>query len=193
MIFVAFSLQEENTSPRADESAKARALLASLHEHIWGEVCPTLEKDCYGKPFFVGSKKQLSISHSYGAVAVAISDSDCPIGVDIENTVSPKRAARVGARFPFVKERRFRELNEITLLFAKRKGDGFSFEKVCLAPVKDNCFTSVWTLTEAILKADGGGFASAKNLDKLEFITEASAFKIDNFYLSTAKITDKCK
>ena len=72
------------TKSRENESAAARELLALAMERELS-LSPsdyTLEKDALGKPYLVGAPVSVSIAHSKGAVAVALSEN--AVGVDIE-------------------------------------------------------------------------------------------------------------
>ncbi|MFO1104263.1 MAG: 4'-phosphopantetheinyl transferase superfamily protein [Methylocystis sp.] len=95
----------------------------------------------HGKPFLLGPSAGLSVSlsHTRGMVAVAIA-SGREIGVDVESALTPRNALNVAERY-----------------FAPEEAELLRSES---DPVTRNeIFFAIWTLKEAVLKADGRGLA----------------------------------
>lgn len=90
---------------RSNEESKRESLFALV---ILARLCDkcgldrrnlAISREESGRPFFVAAAVDFSISHSGGAVAVALSDSGC-VGVDIETTdLPPERAKKMSARY----------------------------------------------------------------------------------------------
>ncbi len=178
----------------------AYALLAKIYSEMrCGKEIPEIIDTSHGKPrfddSFVNCGLDFNISHDNGAVAVAISDKE--VGVDLQSHgASTGAAARIGTRFA----------NALAML-DEREGEvsdiSFSFFVVCdgkisekcgkeaeidvLAKEKSSCdFFARWTVLEAALKLDGGGFAS---IGKLEDVVRNAIFKTFTFKLRDKKYT----
>lgn len=95
----------------------------------------------HGKPILRTSPVGLdvSLSHTRGMAAVAIA-SGREIGVDVESFQKPRDAIKVAERF-FARE-------EVALLRAQSD-----------PLLQSEMFFAIWTLKEAVLKADGRGLA----------------------------------
>ncbi|WP_246657268.1 4'-phosphopantetheinyl transferase superfamily protein [Methylocystis sp. B8] len=95
----------------------------------------------HGKPFLFSPPVGLdfSLSHTRGMVAVAIAQG-YDVGVDVESFAKPRDALKVAERF-FAPE-------EAALVRSK-------FDPASQSEV----FFAIWTLKEAVLKADGRGLA----------------------------------
>ncbi len=101
----------------------------------------------HGKPFLRAPVTSLdvSLSHTRGMAAAAIA-SGRQIGVDVESALTPRNALNVAERY-FAPQ-------EAALLRAE--SDPFA---------QSELFFAIWTLKEAVLKADGRGLA--RGLDSL--------------------------
>lgn len=95
----------------------------------------------HGKPFLLSPLTGLdvSLSHTRGMAAVAIA-SGGDVGVDVESFLKPRDALRVAERF-FAPEE---------AAIVRAQSDPQSQSEV---------FFAIWTLKEAVLKADGRGLA----------------------------------
>lgn len=95
----------------------------------------------HGKPFLLAPLTGLdvSLSHTRGMAAVAIA-SGREVGVDVESFLTPRDAIKVAERF-FARE-------EVALLRAES-------DRV----LQSEMFFAIWTLKEAVVKADGRGLA----------------------------------
>lgn len=188
MIYIALFFTTEKAS-REKESLTARALLSDFYKKFFGCTHPEIKKSELGKPYFdFPSPRSISISHSDGAVAVAISDEKIDIGIDVQSEIEAEKAYRISRRFPFVKERFFEKIANACVFKATLNRDGFSFEELSVSPCQKNEFTLWWTSTEAVLKADGGGFTSVKKLDDIEKHCSLFSFKERGYYISIAKV-----
>jgi phosphopantetheinyl transferase len=162
---------------------------------LFDDKMPTIEKTALGKPYFAPENgKSFSLSHSNGAMAVVLCDDGANVGIDIEARIDDEKFGRISTRFPFVKKRSSPRIGgEIALYKATPTEDGFAFDAIEKMPVEEPFGTIFWTETEALLKADGDGFAGSKRLDELERTHEISSYTFDEFYLSIAKQTEICK
>lgn len=160
-----------------------------------------------GKPYFDSSFGiWFSISHAKNAVAVSLS-CDSPVGVDIEGEIDKERAEKLERRF--FSELSFTEGHaDVSYIFAEigKNGDCIFYPLThvdnCYCAQKNKeinvksiiyneCFTAKWTLYEATLKCDGGGFISLPCLGMLLLETKADTVRIslnnETFFISTAK------
>ena len=194
MIYVAF-LPTEGKKTYAEESEQAKRLLVNFYKKIFSKEPPEIKRAHLGKPYFVTLQSpHFSLSHSSGAIAVALCDEQFEIGIDVEGKINQEKFARISSRFPFIKKRDLSSLSGgVSFFYVSPKSDGYTFSSVEKAPFPDDENTILWTETEALLKADGDGFAGAKKLNELEKSHEVSSFVFDNFYLSIAKSKDICK
>ena len=139
-------------------------LFMSLERLFVGEKFE-IKKEPSGKPFCVrasGERLNISISHTDGLCAVAISDT-LSVGVDVEAEIIGERAIRVEKRF----------LSGLTLPRAVRDVD-FIPAPLCYGsvdllstPDSPTTVTDRWVMCEAYLKCDGGGFGSFSRLDSI--------------------------
>ena len=126
--------------------------------------------------------------------ASTVCDDGSSIGIDIEAHIEPERLERLMTRYPFIKRCASQGVSGAVTLFAASSSTGrFEFTELKKEPVKESCGTFFWTETEALLKADGGGFRASKKLDELEKTHEVSSFLLGDFYISIAKQTEICK
>ncbi len=121
----------------------------------------------HGKPFLASPPRDLrfSLSHTRGMAAVAIALS-LDVGVDVEGSSGARDALGVAERF-----------------FAPREAALICAEADAVA--RNEIFLSIWTLKEAIVKADGRGLACS--LDS--FVVSLSPLRVmgvadENFSLA---------
>lgn len=195
MIYAAFLPPIGCSLTHAAESEGTKNLLLHFYKMLFGDKMPTIEKTALGKPYFAPENgKSFSLSHSHGAMAVVLCDDGADVGIDIEAEIDDEKFGRISTRFPFVKKRSSPRIGgEIALYKVTPTEDGFAFDAIVKAPVEESFGTFFWTETEALLKADGDGFAGSKRLDELERTHEISSYTFDEFYLSIAKQTEICK
>lgn len=129
----------------------------------------------HGKPFLASPPRDLrfSLSHTRGRAAVAISLA-LDVGLDVEGPSGARDALGVAERF-FARE-------EAALIRAEAD-----------AVARNEVFLSIWTLKEAIVKADGRGLARA--LDS--FVVSLSPLRVtgvadENFSLAQWRRGDFC-
>jgi 4'-phosphopantetheinyl transferase len=92
-----------------------------------------------GKPFLVDSTLQFNLSHSRGALLLALAR-DTPVGVDLENPERQPRALDLADRW-------FHP-SEVAALTALDE------------PMRASAFLRLWCCKEAVLKATGSGIAN---------------------------------
>ena len=103
-----------------------------------------LRRDKHGRPYCIASDGfpvgfDFNLSHSAAHIAGALLVGDGKVGVDVEESISPKRA------LPLI--RRYCTEGELALL------DGLPHDEELAA----RFFTSTWVEKEAIAKQEGGG------------------------------------
>lgn len=81
-------------APPAGLSSAAWALLREMLADRGYPDPPQIAKNRWGKPYFPGHSIHFNLSHTQGALAVAISDA--PVGIDLQSVrpISPAVAAR---------------------------------------------------------------------------------------------------
>lgn len=121
--------------------AAAHLLVRRCLGHFSLNDAPVIQKSVFGKPYHVQPPGcpniQFSMSHTQGAVAVAFTH-DRSIGVDIETVAQPPSRHRIFEALSSAERCSLAELTGDTLKAA---------------------LVSIWTLKEAVLKADGRGLA----------------------------------
>jgi phosphopantetheinyl transferase len=208
----------------AIERTSAYLSLFSFFRHLFGEEMPPLVRDENGRPYIDGSSYDFNISHSANMVAVAISD-DVRVGVDVEEEISPDRAEHIETRYtsrmrpealdgklpteieiyiatlsPDGELTDYRMLEVVTFTEDGEENIGKNATNVksgihfdAILPTEST--TSKWSVAEAALKCEGGGFADffdhgAKFPDgitaKAYRITLAAKTRIKTFYLAIA-------
>lgn len=141
--------------------------LFSLYGKKNFELC---RKDS-GKPYLTEngeiSKIHISISHTEGAVAVALSD-EYEIGVDVQSEIDENRAERLEKRF-------FNSINineeniPLKLLYLRLSGDNdTSLKEIENTEAEITDFTKKWAYCESLLKCDGGGFGSLEKISEIQ-------------------------
>ncbi len=119
------------------------------------------EKGAHGKPYIKGGGAQFSVSHTKGAVCVAISDSEKEIGVDIE-----RKDRRISDK---LKERTLSK-NELARL------------------AKDEDFLRMWVQKEAFLKRTGIGLTTVISGVDTTLIKDIAAFDCGEYLVGAAGI-----
>ena len=169
MIYIYLKASDASGTPREvaeRQSCEARDMLRSALKSL---SLPDAEiiKDGRGKPYFAAEGyPAVSISHTEGAVAVALA-TECPaVGVDIERHSPRLSDTRVAERF-------FRGLSYqgCECFDIKIITDGVT------APAED-CAATRFTLGEAIIKCDGGGFAASAEATALAKKMEKSSYTV---------------
>ena len=166
---------EKTKNPKEKlERGAAYALLERMYrDACFGAQMPEIIYTPSGKPHFFENKDcHFSISHSSGAVTVVIAD--CEVGVDIQaDLLNEGTKSRVGKRFRdslLALDKRCGDEPEVNFCFYEiRNGEILPspnadvIENVTKEKA-DGEFYSKWTLLEAALKLDGGGFSSIGSL-----------------------------
>ena len=176
----------------------AYAMLDTLYRAKFNTPTPVIEKNEYGKPYFVDGSCHFSISHGKGFCAVLLTDEgEC--GVDIEPEIEETRAKKIDTRFlcdrlPVRPLKRDIELRQeltggVNAQEPKPSGEveiqGVEAESFDKMPI-----TAKWTVLEAVLKMSGEGFAAfSKRLEIAEGArTKTLLFANENrvFYVTVA-------
>ncbi|MEP6483178.1 MAG: 4'-phosphopantetheinyl transferase superfamily protein [Rudaea sp.] len=126
--------------PNAKDSADSSRVRRWLADYEGRDAADLrIERGAEGKPFLADSTLRFNLSHSRGALALAIAR-DLDIGIDIENADRPRRALDLAERW-------FHP-SEVATLAAL---DG---------PARAAAFIHLWCCKEALLKATGSGIAN---------------------------------
>lgn len=189
------------------ERLGAYLLLSSVVKIMFGKMPEVLRTD-NGKPYFSREHKIFfGMSHSGDVAAISISVEKA-VGVDVEGEIDADRAARLEKRF--FSELSFSELPaDVKYTFVKMEKTGeCSFYPLCCPAgqkkyINKECITSLyptgyhesfsakWTLYEATLKCDGGGFTSLPCLGMLLLETKADTVKLvlsgKTYYISSSE------
>lgn len=138
---------------------------------LYGKENFDLCRKDFGKPYLTEngeiSRIHISISHTEGAVAVALSN-EYEIGVDVQSVIDENRAERLEKRF-------FNSINikeenvPLKLLYLRLSGDNdTSLEEIENTEAKVTDFTKKWAYCESLLKCDGGGFGSLEKIGDIQ-------------------------
>lgn len=120
------------------------------------------EKGAHGKPYIKGGGAQFSVSHTKGAVCVAISESETEIGVDIE-----RRDRRISDT-----------LKERTL--SKNELAGLS---------TDEDFLRMWVQKEAFLKRTGIGLTTVIRGVDTTVLKDLAVYECGKYFVGVAGTT----
>ncbi len=192
MIYIALLKTNELPTPK-EEHRLGLSLFSALYEHIYKKEPPPIAVGEGGKPFLKEEGAPIfNISHSFGIIAAAISN-EGNIGIDVQKEIEKEKAEHIISRFPYIKIRETQKIKGEHLSFfqASLKCDKISLSPTASLPtslIGEPRFTQSFTQTEAILKAEGGGFRSAGKLDELESSAKTASFKFGDFFLSVALI-----
>ena len=185
------------------ERCGAYLLLSAAVKKMLGFM-PPVHFSQSGKPYFDEEIKiYFNISHTTDLVAVSISD-ESAVGVDAEAEISLERAARLEARF-------FSELSiserplDVIYAFCEISEDGnilireienkniseIQSGKTKISSVNQSySFGARWTIYEASLKCNGGGFTSLPCLGMILLETKSDTVRIvtedKEFFVTTA-------
>ena len=161
---------------------------AVFHSGYAGDI--QLSEGKNGKPHLDGGTYEISLSHTEDLCAVAISD-EGEIGVDAEKVSGEEKTEAAVKRF----------LNDFSPSFNTSQDVeiyDFDFIKASLAkytidPISEAepSSTVVWTAAEALLKCDGGGFASLPSLEKIERESMVYSFTVREKYSVSLAIKRK--
>jgi 4'-phosphopantetheinyl transferase len=136
---------------RADRSAAERRLRETLAGYLSAEAASVrIERNAHGKPFLTDAALQFNLSHSGGALLIAISATQA-LGVDLEGGGRERNYLDIAERF-FSPD----EAAMLGRLDPARRRDRF---------------VQLWSAKEAVLKALGRGIAFG--LDRLSFEFDA--------------------
>ena len=184
----------------------AYAMLDTLYRAKFNTPTPIIEKNEYGKPYFVDGSCHFSISHGKGLCAVLLTDEgEC--GVDIEPEIEENRAKKINTRFlsdrlpvrPLKRDIELRheltggvntqepklsgevEIQELEVCGAEGLTTTAKWTVIEVESFDKMPITAKWTVLEAVLKMSGGGFGDYPQADALlsEARTASFRFKVD--------------
>ncbi len=154
---------------KASDEDKVQSLVAALLVRSelskrLGIPCKkvTFEKGAHGKPYIKGGGAQFSVSHTKGAVCVAVSDGETEIGVDVE-----RRDRRISDK---LKERTLskNELAEVST---------------------DEDFLRMWVQKEAFLKRTGIGLTTVIRGVDTTVLTDLAVYECGAYFVGAAGTT----
>ena len=146
----------------------AYAMLDTLYRAKFNTPTPIIEKNEYGKPYFVDGSCHFSISHGKGLCAVLLTDEgEC--GVDIEPEIEENRAKKIDTRFlsdrlpvrPLKRDIELRhELTGGANTQEPKPSGEVEIQELEVGGAEGLTTTAKWTVLEAVLKMSGEGFAA---------------------------------
>lgn len=160
----------KNPSLRAERRLAYTALFCGLKEFFMVEGCSLL-KSVDGKPYLTYSKNFpapkifVSISHSEGACAVALSD-EGEVGVDIQCEIDSSRYERLSSRFLSDVEIKSEDINHklYCMSLSDEQAEIFAID---LKKPQNMGLTEKWCYTEAVLKCHGRGFGDISRASEI--------------------------
>ena len=177
---ISYIENSKNDEVRLERYTAYSTLFFALFE-LYGKKDLTLCRTDSGKPYLIengnASKIQISISHSDGLVAVALSD-EGDIGVDIQSEIDKSRAERLEKRF-FTDINIKEEIFSHKLFMLSFTEENVKLEEFKNAKAKFDGFTAKWAYCESIMKCDGGGFGSLDKIPNLKEKTKTIIYKIN--------------
>lgn len=169
MIYICIKETATGLSPREKaerDSAISRELLFSVLSDELSLTPLEIRKTDKGKPYFEDKKyPPFSISHTDGAVCVAIAEGWGSVGVDIE---------KCGGR---LSDKRLTDRFFPGLAFSDNEISDIRISGGCVGENSVGCLPeTLFTLGEAIIKCDGGGFAISASAALLSKKMKKSSF-----------------
>ena len=180
--------------------------LKLIIEKTHPSVTPYIVRNDHGKPELMNKKNEdytplcpFSLSHTENVAVFAFLKSESErdpkkqkIGVDIERHKKHSRMKHINDKYLLNVNNTlqndiennvnvcFYALDKIGKIFNKNDGDGLCHD--CNEPSETVEFFDKWTRLEALLKADGGGFASLKSTEYLNLKVNLATYhiKIEN-------------
>ena len=175
----------KNDSVRAERHLAYTTLICSLKAFFDIDNIK-LERTAGGKPYLLDSNIHISLSHSDGAVAVAISD-EGEVGVDIQSEIDPDRAKRLEDRFFTALSVKSEDI-DIKYYFLDITSDEAKFSEITLSTATE-CFTAKWSYAESLMKLYGRGFADVGNICELSNNARSAVKSVNlnrNYFLSVS-------
>lgn len=149
--------------------------------NLFFNICPKIERTSSGKPYFSDSKLKFNISHSYGVIAITISD-ESEVGVDIQGSVNEEKADRLEKRFLSEVEAKYSDTGAVyyfceithteaifTQILPEKSAENNEKNKLNYS-FSDRImldFIDRWTYFESILKLHGEGFGASSRILEL--------------------------
>lgn len=175
---------EKTKNPRLRaERIFSYMLLSYAYEKSFSKQMPGIERDGYGRPYFVGSGIDFNISHDGNFVALAISD-EGRVGIDIQlckSDVSERLLKKADELYSesaleFYENTQISEKTKIEIVRQDKFGKLVnSTELYRLKDMEKNGFFYRWTRIEALAKADGRGisYVSKMSRERDDFLFES--------------------
>ncbi len=182
----------KNEKTRGERFLSYTSLFCGLHL-FFGINKANISKTKDGKPYLAadGSDKKIyiSLSHSDGISAVAISD-EGEVGIDLQSEIDKEQAKRLDDRFLHDANAETKDL-PIDYYYCYLDKEKAVFEKTEFEEAKsiDKNFALKWSWCESVLKLYGGGFSDLEKLreNNKSISTEIIEFNREKiFYLATS-------
>lgn len=154
----------KNETVRAERGLAYTTLLCAL-KTFFDIDNPAIKRNKFGKPYLADCNIRISLSHSDGTVAVALSD-EGEVGIDIQAEIDERRAERLKDRFFADFEAEGDNLS-VKYYFCDISEDKAVIEELDLAMAAVDGFTAKWAYAESLMKLFGRGFADAGSLPAL--------------------------
>ena len=177
---ISYIENSKNDEVRLERFTAYSTLFFALFE-LYGKKEVVLCRTDSGNPYLVEngktSKIRISLSHSDGLAAVALSD-EGDIGVDIQSEIDKSRAERLEKRF-FADINIKEEIFPHKLFMLSFTEENVKLEEFKNVEAKLDGFTAKWAYCESIMKCDGGGFGSLDKIPNLQEKTKTIIYKIN--------------
>ncbi len=160
----------------------AYELLDAVYREKFNTPPPKTKKSETGKPCFIQARADkkcfFNISHSKGYAAVLLTDgAEC--GVDIEPDADPKKMEKIKGRF-LSEKLPTKAIEENITVRTDGFSEGASIQKYSVSDTEALPPVALWTILEAVLKADGRGFAAFSERKRLAEGTKAATFVLND-------------
>lgn len=161
---------EGNNKGHARDSIASYILLYHALTTLYGIEYTEIKRGKCGKPYIEGSPVDFSISHRTGVALVALSV-EGEIGADIELCLSEDRMKGIGKRYLEGLDFTAASALDADVYYSALSSDGTVENLTNISDIDNNTLQygvvtadksaySRWTVLEAVLKLDGGGFGS---------------------------------
>ncbi len=147
-------------------SAAGRLLATALYRHVFKKEASSIVLSELGAPSFLGEDIALSISHSGHMVAVALSDTETCVGIDIEEC--RKADEKVKQRRTKIRERlrlpTVTQCSELPPFYRATFRNGHLMltpsAEIESTGMQASAFLRDYTALEAVMKGEGRGFSA---------------------------------
>lgn len=193
---------EEKDMGRACESIASYILLYYALTSLYSIEYAEIKRGECGKPYIEGSPVKFSVSHRKGVALVALSD-EGEIGTDIELCLSEERMMGIGKRYLDGLDFAAAPTFDTEIYYSSLSAGGTVENFTDISNIDNNTlqYSTItadesayarWTVLEAVLKLDGGGFGALGRAGELISASQIHAAMIDYRGRSYAVCAARC-